>query len=119
MQVYLTFDDGPDADWTPRILDMLAAADARATFFAVGANARKFPELVRRVVAEGHAIGNHTFSHRHPWTMLPSRAREEVAGGAAAIADIVGTAPRFYRPPHGRLRRCMVEQAESSGQALV
>src|SRR5262245_774024 len=118
-RVYLTFDDGPDEEWTPRVLDIRAAAQIAATFFAVGANARRLPHLVRRVVAEGHAIGNHTFSHRHPWTMLPARAREEVAAGAAAIADIVGAAPRFYRPPHGRLRRCMIDQAERTGQSVV
>lgn len=118
-RVYLSFDDGPDPRWTPRILDLLAQADARATFFVVGCRALAQAALVRRVAAAGHALGNHTFSHRHPWTMLASTARREVRAGAAAIADLTGVAPEFFRPPHGRLRRCMLEEAERGGQRLV
>lgn len=118
-RVYLTFDDGPDARWTPRILDLLAQANVRATFFAVGRQAREQASLVQRIAACGHEIGNHTWSHRHPWTMLASTARKEVHDGAAAIADLIGRAPKFFRPPHGRLRRCMIEEAERGGQKLV
>lgn len=117
--VYLTFDDGPDVRWTPRILDILAKAKARATFFVVGCKALRQAALVRRIAAEGHEVGNHTFSHRHPWTMLSSSARREVRDGAAAIADILGYGPRFFRPPHGCLRRCMMEEARAQGQAVV
>lgn len=118
-QVCLTFDDGPDPRWTPRILEILAQANARATFFLVGRRALVHPALVRRVLAGGHLLGNHSFSHRHPWTMTARAAREEVRAGAAAIADLAGQAPQFFRPPHGRLRRCMIEEAEHGGQQLV
>ena len=118
-RVYLTFDDGPDAQWTARILDLLAEANMRATFFVVGRQARAQAPLLPRIVAQGHEIGNHSWSHRHPWTMLPSAARKEVHDGAAAIADIIGQGARFLRPPHGRLRRCMIEAAASRGQQLV
>jgi len=118
-RVYLTFDDGPDARWTPRILDILAQANVCATFFVVGRFALEQVALVRRVAANGHELGNHTWSHRHPWTVLASTAREEVRDGAAAIADLIGRAPKFFRPPHGRLRRCMIEEAERGGQTLV
>lgn len=117
--VYLSFDDGPDPRWTPRILDILAQANIRATFFLVGRLAARYPALVRRLVAEGHEAGNHTWSHRHPWTLLASSARKEVRDGAAAIADLIGRAPRFFRPPHGRLRGCMIEEAGRGGQTLV
>lgn len=117
--VYLTFDDGPDARWTPRILDILAQANVRASFFVVGRFALEQVALVRRVAANGHELGNHTWSHRHPWTMRSSTARKEVHDGAAAIADIIGQAPKCFRPPHGRLRRCMIEEAERGGQTLV
>jgi len=118
-RVYLTFDDGPDARWTPRILDILAQANVCATFFVVGRFAREQVALVRRVAADGHELGNHTWSHRHPWTVLASTARKEVRDGAAAIADLIGRAPKFFRPPHGRLRRCMIEEAERGGQTLA
>ena len=67
--VYLTFDDGPDPRWTPQILDLLAQARMHATFFAIGECAQREPALMRSVAAGGHAVGNHTFSHRHPWLM--------------------------------------------------
>ncbi len=118
-RVYLTFDDGPDAQWTARILDLLAEANACATFFVVGRQARTHAPLLRRIVAQGHEIGNHTWSHRHPWTMLAPAARQEVRDGAAAIADIIGQGARFFRPPHGRPRRCMIEAAAGCGQQLV
>ena len=117
--VYLTFDDGPDPQWTPRVLDILAEAAVPATFFLVGRLAVRHPALVQRLAAEGHEAGNHTWSHRHPWTMFSSTARKEVHDGGAAIADIIGRAPRFFRPPHGRLRQCMIEEAEHGGQTLV
>lgn len=117
--LYLTFDDGPDAAWTPRVLDVLAAAQVRATFFVIGACAQRRPNLVRRAHAEGHEIGNHTFAHRHPWTMSVEAARRQVRDGAAAIEDVLGVAPRFYRAPHGRDRRCMTEEAQACGETSV
>ena len=117
--VHLSFDDGPDPQWTPRVLDLLAQAGVRATFFVIGCLARAQAPLARRIVADGHTLGNHTFSHRHPWTMLAPAARAQVRDGTAAIADATGCAPRLYRPPHGRLRRCMLDEAQRCGQALV
>jgi peptidoglycan/xylan/chitin deacetylase (PgdA/CDA1 family) len=118
-RVYLSFDDGPDDEWTPRVLDVLASAQVLATFFVVGQNARKNAACVRRALDEGHEIGNHSWSHRHPWTMSPKSARSEVRNGAAAIADITGRASKVFRPPHGRLRRCMLEEAAASDQITV
>lgn len=117
--VYLTFDDGPDECWTPRILDLLAHRNVVATFFVVGRFALEQPELVRRIAAQGHEVGNHSWSHRHPWTLSPAATRLEVRDGAAVIADLIGRAPIFFRPPHGRLRRCMLEEIERSCQTLV
>ncbi len=118
-RVYLTFDDGPDAEWTPRVLDVLAAERVVATFFMIGREARRLPELARRVAAAGHEVGNHGYAHRHPWTLSGRAAQREVEDGAAAIADVVGAAPRFYRPAHGRLRRAMLEAAAQGGQVVV
>jgi len=117
--VYLTFDDGPDKEYTPLILDLLAAARIKATFFMIGELACRFPELVRRVQAQGHRIGNHSYSHRHPWFVTAARARREVADGSAAIADIIGERPGLFRPPHGAVRRAMAEESERLGEAMV
>jgi len=115
-QVCLTFDDGPDAQWTPQVLDILATAQVSATFFMIGTQVRRFPDLARRIAAAGHEVGNHTFSHRHPWWMSERTARNEVRDGTAALSDILGVLPRFYRAPHGRRRRCMSEEAQHAGQ---
>jgi peptidoglycan-N-acetylglucosamine deacetylase len=117
--VYLTFDDGPDPEWTPRVLDALDEAQAPATFFAIGEQARRSPDLVRRIHAAGHAIGNHTYSHRHPWFMSQRAARAQVRDGAQALSDVIGIAPRFYRPPHGRYRPCMSDEAQRCGETVV
>ncbi len=117
--IYLTFDDGPDPGFTSRVLQLLQRLDMRASFFMVGQQARRFPALVREVAAQGHSIGNHTYSHRHPWMMLPAQARAEVIDGAAALRDILGTDVSLYRPPHGRRRGCMERQAQACGQRTV
>jgi peptidoglycan/xylan/chitin deacetylase (PgdA/CDA1 family) len=117
--VHLTFDDGPDSEWTPRILDILSRAQVRATFFLIGSAAKHAPRLVRDIDDAGHAIGNHTFDHRHPWSMRSSAARQQVRDGASVIADITGRLPEFYRPPHGRNRPCMTEEARTMGASLV
>jgi peptidoglycan/xylan/chitin deacetylase (PgdA/CDA1 family) len=117
--VYLTFDDGPDPDWTARILDALGEAGMHATFFAIGEHARREPELLRRVAAAGHAIGNHTFSHRHPWSMSEADARAQVRDGAKALSDVLGHPALLYRPPHGRDRACMADEARLQGEHVV
>jgi peptidoglycan/xylan/chitin deacetylase (PgdA/CDA1 family) len=117
--VFLTFDDGPDPDWTPQILDLLSQANARATFFVIGEQALRAPALVRRIVAEGHAVGNHTFSHRHPWVMSEAQAAAQVQDGCSAISEVLGQTPRFYRAPHGRQRRCMTQAAAACGEITV
>jgi peptidoglycan-N-acetylglucosamine deacetylase len=117
--VYLSFDDGPDPEWTPRVLDVLAAHGAAATFFLVGRRAAAHPALVRAIAAAGHAIGNHSYSHRHPWRMGEAAARREVRDGAAAIADAAGVPARWFRPPYGRRRRCMSDEAASLSETEV
>jgi peptidoglycan/xylan/chitin deacetylase (PgdA/CDA1 family) len=117
--IYLTFDDGPDPHWTPQILDLLAQARMQATFFAIGECAQREPALMRRIAADGHAIGNHTFSHRHPWLMSSRSARAQVRDGAKALSDATGRAPAFYRPPHGRARPCMTDEARLQGERII
>jgi peptidoglycan/xylan/chitin deacetylase (PgdA/CDA1 family) len=117
--LYLTFDDGPDARWTPQILELLAQAQMHATFFAIGECAQREAALMRRIVAAGHAVGNHTFSHRHPWLMNSRAARAQVRDGAKALSDATGNAPVLYRPPHGRARPCMTHEARVHGERVV
>ncbi len=100
--VGLTFDDGPDPVATPALLDLLAKRQVKAAFFCVGERVAQHPELVRRVVAEGHLVENHSHRH-HRGTNLFSvaRLRGELAEAQEAIRQATGQAPRFFRPPMG------------------
>jgi peptidoglycan/xylan/chitin deacetylase (PgdA/CDA1 family) len=97
----LTFDDGPDPEWTPRVLDVLAEEGIRGAFFLVGRRAVTHPVLVRRMVSEGHDLGNHTWSHRSLWLSGPRRTAGEIHQGHDAIAQCAGRPPGFFRPPWG------------------
>jgi peptidoglycan/xylan/chitin deacetylase (PgdA/CDA1 family) len=98
--VALTFDDGPGPA-TPAILDALARAGARATFFLLGRNVRKYPDTARDVARAGHELANHTFSHRALPGLRAGEQRRELEAGRAAIAEVTGAAPRLLRPPFG------------------
>jgi peptidoglycan/xylan/chitin deacetylase (PgdA/CDA1 family) len=98
--VAVTFDDGPDPLYTPRLLDILAANDARATFFMIGARAQRHPELVAQVAAEGHAIGNHSWDH----PSFPFISREERREQLQACAEAIFRYDAgLFRPPYGHL----------------
>jgi peptidoglycan/xylan/chitin deacetylase (PgdA/CDA1 family) len=99
--VALTFDDGPDPEHTPAILDELARLGAVATFFLVGANAAAHPQIVRRIAAEGHAVGSHSSSHPEPWTLRPDALLRDYARGRAQVQDVVGRPADLFRPPKG------------------
>jgi peptidoglycan-N-acetylglucosamine deacetylase len=99
--VALTFDDGPDPDATPAVLEALRAAEARAVFFLVGEQVEAHPELARQVADEGHVVALHGFRHvEHD--ELGDEARADLERGAAAIAAATSVDPRLYRPPYGR-----------------
>ncbi len=100
--VALTFDDGPSPDVTPRVLDILQEKNARASFFVVGRRVERYPELARRVSAEGHVIGNHTYSHPPLFCFLsPRRLREEIERAQDVIFGATSVRPRHFRSPVG------------------
>ncbi len=99
-RVALTFDDGPDPKWTPRILDVLRDAHVKATFFVVGSQAARHPGLIRRIVREGHDLGNHTFTHAALSTGPTWQRRRQLELTEAALAGITGRYARFVRPPY-------------------
>jgi len=101
-EIALTLDDGPDAEVTPAVLDLLAAAGVRATFFCIAERARAQPALVRRIVAAGHSVQNHSRHHRHDFSLLGPRGFEREIGAAQALlADISGVQPHCFRAPAG------------------
>lgn len=96
--VYLTFDDGPIPECTPEILDILSHYGVKATFFMVAENAERYPELVARVRAEGHAIGNHTYHHMRGHQSCTQIYAADALHGEQVLQT------KLFRPPHGRMR---------------
>lgn len=99
--VALTFDDGPNPPYTGQILDVLKEKQVPATFFVIGKNAKKYPDLVRRIAAEGHQLGNHTYNHIDLLKADRPTIVGEVENTNNVIAGIIGYAPHVVRPPHG------------------
>ncbi|OWA36565.1 polysaccharide deacetylase family protein [Saccharibacillus sp. O16] len=97
----LTFDDGPDPRYTAQLLDLLQRYDAKATFFVVGSHAVQHPDLLKRMRAEGHAIGIHNYVHRANWLMWPGSVRKQVNRTNAVIENVTGQRATYYRPPWG------------------
>lgn len=112
--VSITFDDGPNPEYTPQLLDALKEKGVKASFFCVGMHVEKYPEVARRIVNEGHDIGNHTYSHKD---MVPATRRvieSQVRRTDAAIRTTTGIATRLFRPPRGlysgTVRRIVVDE---------
>jgi len=98
--VTITFDDGPDPEWTPALLDILKAEGVQATFFLIGANMERHPDLVRRIVQEGHMIGVHTFTHPNLAEVSEERASLELNATQRLIESITGQSTILFRPPY-------------------
>jgi peptidoglycan/xylan/chitin deacetylase (PgdA/CDA1 family) len=101
--VALTFDDGPHPGSTDRILDVLGELEVKATFFCVGNNVRTYPDLVRRMQNEGHAVGSHSNTHPYPAETAIRALARDYRQGREALARVVGKRTALFRPPHGHL----------------
>ncbi|MGA7341786.1 MAG: polysaccharide deacetylase family protein, partial [Terracidiphilus sp.] len=118
-ELALTFDDGPNPAWTPKLLDLLAGHGVRATFFLLGQFAQAEPELVRRIAAAGHRIGNHSWSHPHLSSTPAAKIREQLARTSQTLEQIIGAPVRFFRPPFGARRPAVFRIARSMGLTPV
>ena len=117
--LYVTLDDGPDPDGTPRLLDALAAHGASAVAFLSAGPAVARPDLARAWAADGHRVGNHGGTHRSAWTVGPRAAVAEMARAEAALTDLVGLEVPDVRPPYGRVTPGLVRWARTAGRRLV
>ena len=118
-QIALTFDDGPTPGVTDRILDELKQRGAHATFFMIGRNIAAAPDLARRVAAEGHDIGNHTYTHPKLTELPPKRAEEEIQKTQDIIREVIGIQPAWFRPPYGDFRDNLAPLVTSRGMRIV
>jgi peptidoglycan/xylan/chitin deacetylase (PgdA/CDA1 family) len=114
-QLALTFDDGPNPTWTPRLLDILAEHNVRATFFMVGKFVKAEPELARRVADAGHLIGNHTWSHPDLSRTRAANVLDELTRTSDILAGIAGKSIVYFRPPFGARRPYVLKLARQLG----
>ncbi|MFN3595679.1 MAG: polysaccharide deacetylase family protein [Rubricoccaceae bacterium] len=117
--LYVTLDDGPDAEGSPHLLDALAAHDARATVFLRGDRAEARPDLVRQWLEAGHAPGLHGYAHRSAWRTPRAALLADHDRAAAVLDGLAGRTVRLCRPPYGRVSPALVRWAARSGRRLV
>ncbi len=110
--VFLTFDDGPHPSITPFVLELLKQYNAKATFFCIGDNVRKFPETYKQVVSAGHAIGNHTMHHINGWKHDDSFYLNDIDAASKYIQSTL------FRPPYGRIKRSQIKKLKESNAAM-
>lgn len=111
--VYLTFDDGPIPEVTPWVLELLDRYNVKATFFCVGDNVRKYPEVYQQLLDRGHKTGNHTFNHLQGWNSKTSLLLNNTAKAAALIDSIL------FRPPHGHMRMPQNHALQKAGYKVI
>jgi peptidoglycan-N-acetylglucosamine deacetylase len=112
-QVFLTFDDGPHPEITPKVLELLKQHNAKATFFLVGENAKKYPEIVAKILNEGHAVGNHTHNHLHGFKTSLEKYLENVDECANHVSSLL------FRPPYGKLSRRQGKALIAKGYRII
>jgi peptidoglycan/xylan/chitin deacetylase (PgdA/CDA1 family) len=118
--VALTFDDGPDPVYTPKLLDLLRQKGVKATFFVIGKRADQYPEIVRRTCEEGHLVGNHTWSHYPLFCFLmPGRLRDEIERCTESIRRSCGFRPRLFRSPVGLRHPLLAPYLENAGLSYI
>lgn len=117
--VALTFDDGPHPEITPRLLDLLAAHGLRATFFVIGREAERYPELVARIVADGHALGHHSYTHSEPARTSAETLLAELELTNEPLRLAAGVLPTIMRPPKGQLTLQKLVRLLAHGYRIV
>tara|TARA_Y100001972_G_scaffold129254_1_gene195745 strand:- start:1197 stop:1823 length:627 start_codon:yes stop_codon:yes gene_type:complete len=116
--IYLTFDDGPIPQVTPYVLDVLTKYDAKATFFCVGDNIRKHPDVFQAVLKAGQSVGNHTYHHLNGWNTPTHKFWTDIEA-CKTVMEAHGAESRLFRPPHGRIRKEQRIQVEQEYEIIM
>ncbi|WP_435135058.1 polysaccharide deacetylase family protein [Formosa sp. A9] len=111
--IYLTFDDGPNPDITPWVLQTLKQYQAKATFFCIGDNAKKYPDVLQQTISDGHSIGNHTFNHLKGWKTDTQTYIENIE-----MANVILNT-KLFRPPYGRITNKQAKILQKQGYTIV
>jgi peptidoglycan/xylan/chitin deacetylase (PgdA/CDA1 family) len=117
--VSLTFDDGPSPDFTPKILDVLRKKNVRASFFVTGSHVQKYPDVAKRIVGEGHDIGNHTYSHREIAPSVRKTILWQLKRTDNVIYSVTGVRTRLFRPPRGIYSNASRELLVTEGYKII
>jgi peptidoglycan/xylan/chitin deacetylase (PgdA/CDA1 family) len=118
-KVYLTFDDGPTPEITLWTLDQLKSYNAKATFFCIGDNIRKYPEIFKKVVSEGHSIGNHTFNHLNGWKTSSHEYLENTKKCQSEICNLKSVNCKLFRPPYGKIKPVQSKILRKLGYQII
>jgi len=118
-KVYLTFDDGPTPEVTEWTIDLLHEYKVKATFFCIGENIEKHPEIFARLLDEGHAIGNHTFNHVNGWETASEKYIKNVEQCAAIIEKQAGESTKLFRPPYGKVKKHQATELLKKGYKII
>lgn len=118
-EIALTFDDAPDDIFTPKILDILKEKEVKATFFLVGYRIEKYPDIARRIVREGHAVGNHSYNHPNFLNMQDADFQKQITRTDELIRSLTGSAPTIVRPPYGNISNRQMEWLAGSKRIVV
>ena len=119
-EIYLTFDDGPVPDFTPWVLQTLKEYQAKATFFCVGENIKKYPHIYRQIKDEDHRIGNHTYNHLQGWKTPTNKYIKNILKAESYVQDETDTkTKKLFRPPHGRIRPVQAKILRKKGYQII
>ncbi len=118
-KIALTFDDGPSPVWTSLILDELKKQNVHATFFMIGHHVQKYPDVAKRVAAEGHTIGNHGYAHSVILYYTPAEIEQEIKYTEHVIKEITGQTTRLYRPPKSWIKKEIKQKIKSFGYDII
>lgn len=118
-KVYLTFDDGPTPAITEWTLQQLRNFNTKATFFCIGDNIRKYPEIYQKVIQDGHSIGNHTFNHLNGWKTSTAEYLKNSKLCQSTINNLTSTSNNLFRPPYGKIKPSQSKQLRAMGYKIV
>jgi len=118
-EIFLTFDDGPVPDFTPWVLKTLRKYKAKATFFCVGENIEKHPKIYKKIIRQGHAVGNHTFNHLQGWKTPTQKYVKNTIKAEAYLAGQASSGSKLFRPPHGRIRPVQARILRKKGYKII
>lgn len=115
----LTFDDGPDPDVTTPLLEILEKEGIRGTFFLLGENVKKHPDIAREIAGRGHLIGSHSMTHRKLFLVRKEEVEREIDEAQKIIGDITGVCPKYFRPPYGIFDYTSADVVKKKGLSMV